>query len=152
MTPHAEIWFPHDPPWRNSVKHQVFTIILEKIIKLIANCDNFIIFLKKKCQNNVGCSICAYIDSNRNTISEWAVIFRYGNFFIPRVEKSSKISPWGKKSCLPRAYGPWEDKIFRPWANLWGFFHPWDEEISIPENRPIRKSYIYVLSTLNILL
>ena len=33
--------------------------------------------------------ICAYIDSNRNTISEWAVIFRYGNFFIPRVEEIS---------------------------------------------------------------
>ena len=50
----------------------------------------------------------------------------------------------GKKSCLLRAYGPWEDKIFRrPWANLSGFFHPWGEEISIPENRPIRKSYIF---------
>ena len=37
----------------------------------------------------------------RNQISEWAMVFRYGNFFIPRVE-----------------------------------------EISMPENRPIRKSYI----------
>ena len=107
MTPHAEIWFPHDPPWRNSVKRQVFTIFLEKIIKIIANCDNFIIFFKKKCQNNVGCSICAYIDSNRNTISEWAVIFRYGNFFIPRVKKSSIISPWEKNlaSRGPTALG-----------------------------------------------
>ena len=64
-------------------------------------------FFEKKCQNNVGCSICAYIDSNRNTISEWAVIFRYGNFFIPRVEKSSKISPWEKNlaSRGPTALG-----------------------------------------------
>ena len=55
----------------------------------------------------MGCSICAYIDSNRNTISEWAVIFRYGNFFIPRVEKSSKISPWEKNlaSRGPTALG-----------------------------------------------
>ena len=72
------------------------------------------------------------------------MIFRYGNFFILRVEKSSKMSPWEKNSCLPRAYGPWEDKIFCPWANFWGFFNPGDEEISIPEKRPIRKSYIPV--------
>ena len=47
----------------------------------------------------------AYIDSYRNIISEWAVIFRYENFFIPRVE-----------------------------------------EISIPEKRPIRNSYIFKTS------
>jgi hypothetical protein len=38
------------------------------------------------------------VNSYRNTISEWAVIFKYETFFIPRVEKSSKISPWEKKS------------------------------------------------------
>ena len=42
-----------------------------------------------------------------NLISEWAVIFRYENFFIPRVEKSSKISPWEKNlaSRGPTALG-----------------------------------------------
>ena len=46
-------------------------------------------------------------NSYRNTISEWAVVFRYGNFFIPRVEKSSKISPWEKNlaSRGPTALG-----------------------------------------------
>ena len=36
-----------------------------------------------------------------------AVIFRYENFFIPRVEKSSKISPWEKNlaSRGPTALG-----------------------------------------------
>ena len=55
----------------------------------------------------MGCSICTYIDSNRNTISEWAVIFRYGNFFIPWVKKSSIISPWEKNlaSRGPTALG-----------------------------------------------
>ena len=32
--------------------------------------------------------------------------FRYGNFFISRVEKSSKISPRAKNLALPRAVGP----------------------------------------------
>ena len=43
----------------------------------------------------------------RNQISEWAVIFRYENFFIPRVENSSKISPWDKNlaSRGPTALG-----------------------------------------------
>ena len=47
------------------------------------------------------------VNSYRNTISEWAVIFRYENFFIPRVEKSSKISPWEKNlaSRGPTALG-----------------------------------------------
>ena len=36
------------------------------------------------------------VNSYRNKISEWAMIFRYGNFFIPWVEESSKISPWEK--------------------------------------------------------
>ena len=51
------------------------------------------------------------VNSYRNTISEWAVGFRYGNFFIPWVEKNLKISPWEGKSCLP-------------WANFWSFFQP----------------------------
>ena len=46
-------------------------------------------------------------------------------------------------------YGPWEDKIFHPWASFWGIFNPGDEEISIPENQPIRKSYICVCRKLS---
>ena len=39
-------------------------------------------------------------------------VFRYGNFFFPRVEKSSKISPRAKNLVLPRAVGPWEARFF----------------------------------------
>ena len=47
------------------------------------------------------------VNSYRNTISEWAVVVRYENFFIPRVKKSSKISPWEKNlaSRGPTALG-----------------------------------------------
>ena len=38
--------------------------------------------------------------------------FRYGNFFIPRVEKTSKNEPTGKKLWLPRAVGPREAMLF----------------------------------------
>ena len=71
----------------------------------------------------------------RNTISEWAVVIRYENFFIPWVENSSKISPRAKNLVLQRAVGPREARFFS---------QCWDEEISIPENRPIRKSYISI--------
>ena len=47
-----------------------------------------------------------------------------------------KISPWEEKPCLPRAYGPWEAS-FSSRGLIFG-----GEEISIPETRPIRKSYI----------
>ena len=50
------------------------------------------------------------VDSNRNTISEWVVGFRYR---------------------------PWEANF----SSLWLIFG--GEEISIPETRPIWKSYIY---------
>ena len=39
-------------------------------------------------------------------------VFRYGNFFIPRVEKASKISPRAKNFVLPRAVGPREARFF----------------------------------------
>jgi hypothetical protein len=39
-------------------------------------------------------------------------VFRYGNFFLPRVEKSSKISPRVKNLVLPRAVGPREARFF----------------------------------------
>ena len=82
------------------------------------------------------------VNSYRNTISKWALGFRYRNFFIPRVEKNLKISPWEGNSYLPRAYGPWEERVSSLGLIFGGFFNPWDEEISIPETRPIRKSYI----------
>ena len=101
MTPHAEIRFSHDPPWRNHFTCGGFTIFLEKTWKK----------WKQQWFHDFFAG-CAYIDTNRNTISKWAVGFRYGNFFIPRVEKNLKISLWEKKHCLPRAYGPWEPKLF----------------------------------------
>ena len=73
------------------------------------------------------------VNSYRNTISKWALGFRYGNFFIPRVEKNLKISPWEGNSNLPRAYGPWEDRVSSLGLIFGGFFNPWDEEISIPD-------------------
>ena len=39
-------------------------------------------------------------------------VFRYGNFFIPRVENPSKISPRAKNIALPRAVGPREARFF----------------------------------------
>ena len=39
-------------------------------------------------------------------------VFRYGNFYISRVEKSSKISPRAKNLVLPRAVGPREARFF----------------------------------------
>ena len=59
--------------------------------------------------------------------------FRYGNFFIPRVEKTSKNQPTGRKAFLPRAVGPREVSFSFPRANFKVFFNPRDEEISIPE-------------------
>ena len=74
----------------------------------------------------------AYIDSNRNRFSEWAIGFRYGNFFILRVVKNLKLALGKEKAYLPRAFVPWEGKLFFPWANLMVFYNPWDEETSIP--------------------
>jgi hypothetical protein len=85
----------------------------------------------------------AYIDSNRNRFSKWAVGFRYGNFFIPRVEKTLKSALGKEKACLPRAYGPWEESFSSRGLIFGGFFNPWDEKISIPETRPIRISLNY---------
>ena len=53
-------------------------------------------------------------------------------------------SLWQEMEAPQLAVGPWEDKIFCPWANFWGLFNPGDEEISIPENWPIRKPYIFM--------
>ena len=57
--------------------------------------------------------------------------FRFGNFTL-------KLACGKKKPCLPRAYGPWEAD-FSSRGLIFG-----GEEISIPENRPIRKSYIFL--------
>ena len=54
-----------------------------------------------------------------------------------------KISPGEEKPCLPLAYGPWEASFSSRWLIFGG------EEISIPETRPIRKSYIYAISNLS---
>ena len=54
----------------------------------------------------------AYTNSYRNIGFPNEPFFRYGNFFIPRVEKSSKISPRAKNLVLPRAVGPREVRFF----------------------------------------
>ena len=54
----------------------------------------------------------AYTNSYRNIGFPNGPVFRYGNFFIPRVEKSSQISPRAKNLVLPRAVGPREARFF----------------------------------------
>ena len=51
-----------------------------------------------------------------------------------------KISPLEEMPCLLRAYGPWEAS-FSSRGLIFG-----GEEFSMPETRPIRKSYIYTIS------
>ena len=63
------------------------------------------------------------------------------NFFIPWVENPSKISPW-EKILPPMGLQLLGGKIFHPQSNFGGIFNPGDEEISIPDNQSIRKSYI----------
>ena len=53
-----------------------------------------------------------YTNSYRNIGFPNGPVFRYGNFFIPRVEKSSQISPRAKNLVLPRAVGPREARFF----------------------------------------
>ena len=60
----------------------------------------------QKIRENIAGHYFAYIDSNRNRFSEWAVGFRYGNFFIPRVVKNHKISPWEGKGLPPAGLRP----------------------------------------------
>ena len=69
------------------------------------------------------------VDFYRNTIPEWAVGFRYGNFTL-------KLAHGKAKPCLPQGYSPWEAS-FSSRGLIFG-----GEEISIPETWPIRKSYI----------
>ena len=73
-----------------------------------------------------------------------AVDVGYRNFFIPRVEKNLKISPWDEKltSRGPTALG--RVSFTSRGLIFGGFFNPWDEEISIPDIRLIRKSLIPV--------
>ena len=75
-----------------------------------------------------------------------AVDVRYRNFFILRVEKNLKISPWDEKltSRGPTALG--RVSFTSRGLIFGGFFNPWDEEISIPDIRLIRKSLIPVLA------
>ena len=49
-------------------------------------------------------------DSYRNTISEWAVGFRYGNFTLKLAR--------GKKSLASCGLWPLGGKLFFPWANF----------------------------------
>ena len=64
--------------------------------------------------------------SNRKTISKWTVGFRYGNFTL-KLARGKKKQP-----CLLWSYGPWVSSL----GLIFG-----GGEISIPETRPIRKSY-----------
>ncbi len=109
--------------------------IVSHFVKNFKFCCHLTIFFCKICFKNVNASkICqmtaveienGLVNSYRNKISEWAVIFRYWNFFIPRVEKSSKISP--------RAVG----KIFFPQGLIFDDF----STCGMQKSRPIRKFY-----------
>ena len=69
-------------------------------------------------------------DSYRNAISEWAEGFRYGNFTLKLARGKKSLA-----SCGPTALGR---ARFSSRGLIFG-----GEEISIPETRPIRKSYIF---------
>jgi hypothetical protein len=69
-----------------------------------------------------------------NKISEWAVGFRNGNFTLKLARGKKNLASCGRP--VPRTYGPWEASFSSRGLIFEG------EEISIPENRPIRKSYI----------
>ena len=62
------------------------------------------------------------------------LIVRYGNFFIPRVEKTPLKLAQGQKFLPPKGRRPAGGKYFFPRANLGGFFNPRDEEIFRPDN------------------
>ena len=109
---HAEIWFPHDQfsvkwatisPWVmwKSDFHMGHVEIWFLVISAIGDFTNFL-----KMYGNLSMAI-AYTNSYRNIGFPNGPVFRYGNFFIPRVKKSSKISPWEKNlaSRGPTALG-----------------------------------------------
>ena len=153
---HAEIWFPHGPcrnlistwPMKKSFKLLQFDEFLSFFLQnFIKHSTCVLKFVKMKQEFHVKQKFCL-VNSYRNTISKWALGFRYRNFFIPRVEKNLKISPWEGNSNLPRAYGPWEDRVSSLGLIFGGFFNPWDEEISIPETRPIRKTHIFLYESI----
>jgi hypothetical protein len=58
----------------------------------------------------------------------------------------------GLKKTLKLARG--KETLTSRGLSFGGFFYPWDEKISIPETRPIRKSYIlniaYIVSAAGI--
>ena len=93
------------PMWKSDF-HMTHEETVSHFIENFKFCCHLTSFFCKNCFKSVSASkICqmtavkienGLVNSYRNKISEWAVIFRYGNFFIPRVEKSSKISPWEK--------------------------------------------------------
>jgi hypothetical protein len=70
------------------------------------------------------------VDSYRNTISKWAMGFRYGNFTFKLAR--------GKKSLASRGPTALGRQAFSFRELIFG-----GEEISIPETWPIRKSYIF---------
>ena len=77
-------------------------------------------------------------------------VLRYGNFFIPRVEKSSKISPRAKNLVLPRAVGPREARFFSHGLIFEGFSTLGMKKFPYlktgPFGNPIFPIYAYVVS------
>ena len=69
-------------------------------------------------------------DFNRNTVPEWTMGFRYGNFTLKLAR--------GKKSLASHGPTTLGRQVFLSRLIFGG------EEISIPETRPIQKSYIPV--------
>ena len=79
-----------------------------------------------------------------------AVDVRYRNFFIPRVEKNLKISPWDEKltSRGPTALG--RVSFTSRGLIFGGFFNPWDEEISIPDIHSFGNPLFFLTGVLEI--
>ena len=141
MTPHAEIWFPHGQNFiccgLTSFLSFFYKFLLENTCTS-KNLSNDSLKITKKNRKIAWLTLTGIQFPNGPWLSGMKISSSRG---LKNPPKSAR----GKKYLPPAGLRPLGGKNFCPWANLRGFFNPGDEEISIPDNRPIRKLYIYHL-------
>ena len=140
MTPHAEIWFPHGQNFiccgLTSFLSFFYKFLLENTCTS-KNLSNDSLKITKKNRKIAWLTLTGIQFPNGPWLSGMKISSSRG---LKNPPKSAR----GKKYLPPAGLRPLGGKNFCPWANLRGFFNPGDEEISIPDNRPIRKLYIPV--------
>ena len=108
MGGHVEIWFPHGQNFiccgLTSFWRFLYKFLLENTCTS-KNLSNDSLKITKKNRKIAWLTLTGIQFPN-------GPVFRYGNFFIPGVEKSSQISPRAKNLVLPRAVGPREARFF----------------------------------------